>query len=201
MKTALLSKADHLVKFLSAQDKQPFIRLARNNAGGIILDKKGMPLVEMFVDGAIKEVMEDNTIVHYISTPRIDPVRDVMDPYGMNAQRLDKNRSIFYNHRWSGAQDLPIGQNLWTRPERGGVLAKTEYAVEEREDGFARVIFNLAKNGYLNSYSIGFFPENYSFVSIADLGKLVGNKFDIANLAEFSAEDQVCYHSKWNMYE
>ena len=202
MKTTLQPHADKLVKFLAAAEKSPFVRLARNAAGGIILDGKGMPLVEIFAEAAVKEIVEgENSVVHFISTPRIDPVKDVMNPFGANTRRLDKNRSVFYNHRWSGAQDLPIGKNLWTKPVRDGLLAKTQYAVDERTDGFAKCIFKMVQGGFLNSYSIGFFPSSYSFVAVSDLLKLVDGAFDIPNAGEYSADEQVCYHKDWNMYE
>lgn len=139
------------------------------------------------------------SIVHFISTPRIDPVMDVMNPFGMNDQRLSKNKSVFYNHSWYGSNDLPIGKSLWRKKQRDGVLAKTQYAVNEYS--FARDVYNLVKGDFLNSYSIGFMPTDWSIVSIAQLKQLVNGEFDIQNIGDFGEEDKVWLHNAWGCYE
>ena len=154
-----------------------------------------------FVTSEVKAIDEASaTIVHFISTPRIDPVMDVMNPFGINDRSLMKNKSVFYNHKWWGGQDVPIGKSLWRKAQRDGVLAKTEYAVNVTD--FAKDIFNLVKGGFLNSYSIGFIPTDYSLLSLEQLMDVIKNQFDIPNLSDFPDKTQkVILHNAWECYE
>jgi hypothetical protein len=141
----------------------------------------------------------EKSIVHLISTPRIDYIRDVMNPFGVDDEPLQKNRGVFYNHRAYGPTDLPIGKNLWLKKKREGVLVKTQYAVEEY--AFAGDIFRLAAKDYLNSYSIGWDLATWEWITIDSLLKLINGKFDIVNIKDFDKDDRVMYHAEWGCHE
>lgn len=171
---------------------QPLFAHAKETAEGIA--------VETFVTAETKDVNEkDFEITHLISTPRIDYVRDVMNPFGVDSTPLDKNKSVFYNHRWDGPRDLPIGKNLWIKKTKQGDLAKTRYAVEDY--AFAGDIFKLVAAGYLNSYSIGFMGIKMTFMTLEDAVKLIGSSFDIPNAADYQPDAGVLYYEKWLLYE
>lgn len=182
-----------------------YARLLVDKDGKIVVDTNGNPLIQREVAVAVKDVNEtDYTITHLISTPRIDYVGDVMNPFGCNDAILRKGKSVFWNHSWGEPDSLPIGKNLWIKKTKEGVLALTKYAVEESD--FAAQIFRLVKGGYINSYSIGFFPSEWNLMSLADLKTLISaqpqsRQFDIPNATEYASADQVWYHSKWDCYE
>ncbi len=185
-------KIVELKNFYAQSEKEKYSKLIDLEGGGLE--------ILHFVTSQRKDSNDaEASIVHFISTPRIDPAMDVMNPFGMDDRQLMKNKSVFYNHRWMGPQDLPIGKSLWRSKQRDGVLAKTVYAVNEYT--FAKDIYNLVKGDYLNSYSIGYIPTNYSIVSISQLPDLVKGAFDIPNLSEFSADDKVVLHNAWGCYE
>jgi hypothetical protein len=183
-------------------DLRKFYQVAGKDGHVVLHEGKdgAQPWVERFLSNVNKEANEaEGTIVHLISTPRIDPVYDVMDPFGVDDRALQKNRAVFYNHRWMGPQDLPIGKNMWLRSTRDGVLVKTQYAVGEYS--FAADVFRLAKADFLNSYSIGFFMGEIAICTIEDLLKLIEGKFDVPNLSEYDAATQVWYHKTWELFE
>jgi hypothetical protein len=183
---------NELKRFYEGQLKQQHSRL--------FVDPKGIITIERWLPEMVKDASAtDGTIVHYVSTPRIDPVRDIMDPFGVDARALQKNKAVFYNHKWFGPQDLPIGKNLWLKSERGGVLAKTQYAVNETS--FARDVYNLTMGGFLNSFSIGFSPLKWAVVPVSELPKLVGGRFDIVNMNELGPDEKVVVHLNWGMHE
>jgi len=160
----------------------------------------GKPLIEVYTTGEMKDVNEsDNTITHYISTPRIDYVNDVMNPFGCNDQPLRKNLGVYWNHSWGEPGSLPIAKNMWLKKTKDGVLVLTKYAVDELD--FAGDIYRLTKGGFINSYSIGFFANTWSMVTLDELKKIIGGKFDIPNADEYEPNDHVWYHSDWMCYE
>ena len=167
-------------------------QLSKNAAGADAIRMNSIGKVERADDA-------EHVIVSYISTPSIDYVHDVMNPFGMDAKPLSLNRGVFYNHQWSGSKDLPIGKNTRLDPKKTGVIAWTKYAVDENP--FAADIYRLVKGGFLNSYSIGFFPKEMSFVSLSDLRKLITGRFEVDNINEFQDDMQVLLFEKWVLYE
>lgn len=179
-----------------------YAQLAADPAGKLIQDKEGAPLVHHYFSGEMVKADDDeSSITHYISTPRIDYVMDVMDPFGCNDVPLQKNKGVFYNHRWNGPRDIPVGRNLWLKKEKDGVLVKTQYAVGLTKDDFPGDVFRLAKGKFLNSYSVGFFPKSWDYLTIEDLLKLVGNSISITNVNEYQLTDKVWYYKSWVVYE
>ena len=196
----LQKKIKDLQDYYALEGNREFGRLVVDKTGKLFVDANGCPLIEHSLTTVVKDSNEtENTITHLISTPRIDYVRDVMNPYGCNDQILRKNKGVFWNHSWSESTSLPIGKNLWIKKTKEGVLAQTQYAAAESE--FAAEVYRLVKGGYLNSYSIGFFANEWDLIMLKDLIELINGKFEIPNAGDYDDKTQVWYHAKWNCYE
>ncbi len=100
----------------------------------------------------VKEVnKEDMIITHYISTRTPDRYDEVMNPKGCDDTEYRKNPVVFFGHR---ARDLPIAKNIKLSADDYGVIAVTKFDSSE----FAKEVFRLNTEGFLNSWSIGFVP-------------------------------------------
>src|SRR3990167_1772868 len=144
---------------------------AESPKGQKIITPGGALAVEIFTVGeVVKNDAAEYSVKHFISTPQIDYVMDVMNPFGMNARPMEKNRGVFFNHKWDqpGNDGLPIGRNLWLQPEKGGVLAKTKFAVGVTKKDFAGDIYRLTIGGYLPSWSIGFFVTDMKMIPLSE---------------------------------
>jgi HK97 family phage prohead protease len=95
------------------------------------------------------------TITHYISTSTPDRYGEIMKPDGCDYSGYRKNPVVFFGHR---SRDLPVAKNEKIIIENSGVLAVTKFDTSD----FAREIFRLNKEGFLNSWSIGFVPKKFS---------------------------------------
>lgn len=95
----------------------------------------------------------ERTITHYISTPDIDRVRDVLDPKGMDDKEFSETaQSVWYNHNYKYNPDaLPIARSLWRKKKDEGVLSKTEFDTLQ----FASDVYHLHKNGFISTWSVG----------------------------------------------
>lgn len=95
---------------------------------------------------------DELTITHYITTNTPDRYGDIMEPLGCDDAEFRKNPVVFFGHRSDG---IPIAKNIELRYEEDGIIAVTKFDTSP----FAREIFRLNEEGYLNSWSIGFIPE------------------------------------------
>ena len=92
------------------------------------------------------------TITHYISTSTPDRYGEIMKPEGCDFSGYRKNPVVFFGHR---SRDLPIAKNEKIIIDESGVLAVTKFDTSD----FAKEIFRLNSEGFLNSWSIGFVPK------------------------------------------
>lgn len=105
---------------------------------------------------SVEKLKSERAIVHYISTPDIDRVRDIMNPKGMKDDDFNKAPSVWYNHNYKyDPNALPIARSLWRKKKDEGVLTKTEFATTE----FADDVYLLHDGGFINTWSIGFRPS------------------------------------------
>lgn len=94
------------------------------------------------------DLESENAIVHYITTPSLDRVRDIMNPKGGILTDFEKTRTVFFNHNYH----LPIGKNLWSKSTNDGIKVKTQFSKTD----FAQDVYTWHKEGVINSWSIGF---------------------------------------------
>jgi HK97 family phage prohead protease len=95
-----------------------------------------------------KDLESENAIVHFITTPTLDRVRDIMNPKGGILTDFEKTRTVFFNHDYY----IPIGKNLWSKSTNDGIKVKTQFSKTE----FAQDVYTWHKEGVINSWSIGF---------------------------------------------
>lgn len=94
---------------------------------------------------------DEMTIRHFITTKTPDRYGEIMEPHGCDDTEYRRNPVVFFGHR---SRDLPIAKNLRLIYEENGIIAETKFDTNE----YAKEIFRLNAEGYLNSWSIGFVP-------------------------------------------
>lgn len=120
-----------------------------------LINPEGYRTVEVKAE-SVEKLKSERAIVHYISTPDIDRVRDIMNPKGMKDEDFSKAPSVWYNHNYKyDPNALPIARSLWRKKKDEGVLTKTEFATTE----FADDVYLLHDGGFINTWSIGFRPS------------------------------------------
>lgn len=96
---------------------------------------------------------EERSLVSRISTSRVDRDGDVLIPGGMD--RTDYNGMVLWCHDY-GPMSLPLGRNLWVKNTETDIIAKTQFS----DLPFSRDVFKLYGEGILNSWSVGFIPDD-----------------------------------------
>ncbi len=96
-----------------------------------------------------EKLKAERAIIHYITTPDIDVVRDIVDPKGGDLEDFKQKRTVFYNHNYNN----PIAKNVDLRVTNEGIKAKTVFP---KTTQLADDIYNLHIEGVINSWSIGF---------------------------------------------
>ncbi|HEY5535898.1 MAG TPA: HK97 family phage prohead protease [Ignavibacteria bacterium] len=104
------------------------------------------------IEGTKEIDKNDLTITHYISTVTPDRYGEIMNPKGCLFEEYKKNPVVFFGHR---SCDLPIARNEKIIVDDFGVLAVTKFDTSD----FAREVFRLNAEGFLNSWSIGYIPR------------------------------------------
>lgn len=98
----------------------------------------------------IKIEDSERAAIRYINTPDLDRDGEIVMPDGGIIKDYQKNPTVLYSHDYRG---LPIGKDIWIKLVKGkGWLAKTIYANHQ----LANDVYNLVKEKFLNSSSIGF---------------------------------------------
>lgn len=120
----------------------------------------------------------DRTIVHYISTIDKDRTNEVISPDVISDSNYKKNPVVLFSHNY----DWIIGKSLWGKVDSTGYgyLSKTQFAKTPLGDE----IFNLYKDGFLKSWSIGYRelePGNY-----LDDGTYVYNSIELLEYSSVS---------------
>ena len=102
--------------------------------------------------GDIKIEDGERAAVRYVNTADVDRDNEIVMPDGLQTKDFLKSPSVLYAHDYRG---LPIGKDIWLKLVKGkGWLAKTIYAKHE----LANDVYNLVKDKFLNTNSIGFIP-------------------------------------------
>ncbi len=95
------------------------------------------------------------TIVSTINTASVDRYNTVILPSGARLDRYRKNPVVLAQHE---GKSLPIGKNLWIKPQgKDRLIAKTQF-LPEGVDAFADKVFRLYQEGFLTAWSISFSP-------------------------------------------
>lgn len=101
----------------------------------------------------VETLKSERAIVHYISTPQIDSIRDSLNPKGMKDR--DGVIPVWYNHSYkSNTSALPIAKSIWRKIRDEGVLTKTIFS----DLDFADDVYTLHIGGFINNWSVGLQP-------------------------------------------
>lgn len=104
----------------------------------------------------------ERTIEHYIVTKELNRKRQLVNAKGMNDDDFSKNPIVLFNHGGdmfsSGEKLLAIGNSLWRKEKSGNLLAKTNFGTHQ----LANDVFEMNKQGIMNSWSIGFNIDEYN---------------------------------------
>jgi hypothetical protein len=109
--------------------------------------RKGIPINPS--DISIQE--GERAAIRYITTPKLDRDSEILIPDGAVLDDFRASPSVLFAHKHD---QLPVGKDVWIKPTKKGILAKTVYA----NHNFAEDVFQCVKGGFLNSNSVGFIP-------------------------------------------
>jgi phage head maturation protease len=106
-------------------------------------------------DGSVSEIdRERREIVAVVNTDAVDRYRTVILPEGGRFENYRRNPVVLYNHDGCA---LPIGKNLWIKPSKRRLVARTRF-LPQGKDETADKVFDLYADGFLNAWSISFDP-------------------------------------------
>ncbi|CAN5541955.1 hypothetical protein BH10BAC5_BH10BAC5_05990 [soil metagenome] len=122
---------------------------------------------------------KENTIKHVISTNEVDRYNESLAPMGMSDENYKNNgQPVLWMHNSFSASDGPskmvCGTSLYRAKESDKIIAKTRFLNTE----LGNDVRNFYKEGYLNSWSIGWKP-----------------------LSEPQFKNGIAYFSKWELLE
>jgi len=129
----------------------------------IIKDEMGNPITRngknlMGLDSAmeIRDLsVERREFTITASTSEIDRFGDQVLQEKMDMKNFDNNPVILWSHQM---QNLPIGRCVSHWLEQDGPVTKTKMKIKMADHEFADQVFDLVKDGFLRSASIGFLP-------------------------------------------
>jgi len=108
----------------------------------------------------------ERAAIRYVNTADVDRDNEIVLPSGGQVNDFKKSPTVLYAHNYQG---LPIGKDIWIKLIQGkGWLAKTVYAKHQLADD----VYNLVKEKFLNTSSIGFIPLESVKPEDKDWGKI-----------------------------
>lgn len=99
----------------------------------------------------------DGVVEAVVTTPSTDRMNESIATDGVDIQPYLENPIVLYGHDYEG---LPIGKTLSMKKTKNQIKAKFQFAVSEYP--FAKTVYELVKNGYLNDVSIGGIVKEWS---------------------------------------
>lgn len=139
--------------------------LAAKVARSLKIKKKEIPLVRKFIPferdvEVTKDKKGQTIVVSYISTSAIDRDKEVLNPDGVDLENYRKNPVVMWAHDYG---QMPVGKNLWIKPDAVGLKAGTLFANSERgkevERGFTEDMDGTGP--LLRGFSVGFIPKKW----------------------------------------
>ena len=121
---------------------------------------------------------EKRTLQAVMSTSVMDRQGDIVEPLGLDFTNYMKNPVVLWAH------DLlqpPIARVSIVSTETGVPVASIQFA----DTVFAREIFELYSDGFLNAWSVGFIPKQFSRIETEE--KYMGVHVRTAEVVELSA--------------
>jgi hypothetical protein len=119
------------------------------------VDQSKVKLFNFSIEDSEK-LREERSIVHYITTDTKDWGGDVIVQEGINTERYEKYRTVFFNHNY----DKVIARNLWLKRNDKGWLAKTQFS---KSNVFADDIYNLYLEDMIRTWSVGIMVDKTKY--------------------------------------
>jgi len=152
--------------------------------------RKGIP-----IDPADITIEEgERAAIRLITTPRLDRDGEILLPDGAILDDFRQSPSVLFSHKYD---TLPIGKDVWIKPVKKGILAKTVYASHQ----FAEDAFQCVKGGFLNSNSVGFIPIEHIRQDDARFKDLVDRLEKEYGVPREEAETAKAIYTKWLLLE
>ena len=116
-------------------------------------------ILKVFQNAEIKDLNEsERTLVVRISTASPDRSNDEMVPAGCDLTNYLKNPVVAAFHNYSKPA---IAKTLDIQIDEGGIVAKLQFTPEGANPE-ADTLWKLYKDGFMNAWSIGFMPLEYT---------------------------------------
>lgn len=152
--------------------------------------RKGIPINPS--DISISE--GERAAIRYVSTPHLDRDMEILMPNGVNLDAFRESPVVLYAHDYNS---LPIGRDIWIKPTAKGILAKTIYANHQ----LAQDVYDLVKDKFLNSNSVGFIPVQWASQGSDEHKALVGTLEKDFGIPEEEASQARRIYTKWVLLE
>lgn len=94
-----------------------------------------------------------------VSTPRIDRDEEIVLTSGIDTADYLKNPLLLWGHKWGGRAEDVVGKCIKLTKTATELTARFRYAV--KSNPFAKQVWDLVAEGFINSFSIGFMPGKY----------------------------------------
>jgi HK97 family phage prohead protease len=132
---------------------------------------------------ALNEASREITFI--ASTERVDRYGDIIRVNGWQTKEYMKNPVVLWSHK---STDLPIGKtvNLTTETNPQPALVQTVQFADAATYAFADTVYNLYRNGFLKSVSVGFRPLVPPTPIMDPDGDFSGYEFNGTELLELS---------------
>ena len=155
-----------------------------------------------FISAKVRSVNSETFVIeHLVNTKDLDRYLTVVLPKGARVENYLNNPVVLWCHNMDDStMKVPIGKCIELIKEDDFVRVKTEF---NRNDPLAVKVFNAYKDGFLNSWSIGFIPEKYEKYTEENFEKL-NTKYGLA-VSEKEVKDAGCFGiyvvNQWELLE
>ncbi len=122
--------------------------------------------IRKFYNFDIKSTDEDKREITAVGSKEIiDRDGDLVRISGMDLKNYKVNPVIMWSHQYS---ELPLGKAIKVSKNGDELRFKIQFA-DESENPKAAYVYKLLKNGYLNTFSVGFLPD-YKSITYPEKG-------------------------------
>jgi HK97 family phage prohead protease len=109
---------------------------------------------------AVKQANDsERTIEHVITARTVDRDGDVVEPRGVRSDNFRKNPVVLFGHN---SWNFPVAKNVALDVTDDQIVALTQFAGLEQANAEAETAYRMARDGFLNAWSIGFMPITWS---------------------------------------
>jgi HK97 family phage prohead protease len=131
------------------------------------------------------QAVGDRQIKFIFSTPQLDRDYDVITQEGIDVSHYTTNPVIFWNHLHD---TLPIGKCISLGIENGCLTGIVEFVSFDNPEVGAKAegVYQLARDGYLSTVSIGFIATEWKFADDTDRYTKDGADIQKCELVEVS---------------